>query len=192
MPADYLNVLAATASAVAALAALFVAWLSLREARRASAVAQKQSAHAMDLALQNRLDPMYPGLREVLGHLDDGVPQSVRNVLIPFFVLYSDAFAAHRENLLNEHDWRGLSAEFAFWAQRPIARQAWAAFSPDPPGCFREGLRSGFRVGSGVGARGVRRCARRFHCGVVPGAVAGAVVRSWTPVVVRRLPRTGW
>jgi hypothetical protein len=69
---------------------------------------------------------------------------------------------------------------------------ALGVLNPDPPGCVVEGSRSGLRVGSGVGAREVRRCARRFHCGVVLGAVVGAVVRSRVPVVVRRSLRTGW
>lgn len=128
MSNDAMSVLAAGMSAIAALAALMVAWLSLREARRASADAKRQSAHAMDLTLQSRLDPMYPGLRHVLGHLDDGVPGEVRNVLIPFFVLFSDSYAAHRDGLLDERDWRGLSCELAYWAQKPTARRAWQAF----------------------------------------------------------------
>jgi len=84
---------------------------------------------------------------------------------------------------------------FEAWID-PVRISAWfgpRGFGPDPPGCFREGPRFGLRVGSGVGARKVRRCARRFHCGVVPGAVVGAVVRSKVLVmVVRRSLRTGW
>jgi hypothetical protein len=115
-------------SAVAALAALFVAWMSLKESRRAQATAQRERAHAMDSTLQARLDPMYPGLRRVLGHLDDGVPRDIRHILIPFFVLFSDAFAAHRNGLLGEDDWNGFGKELAYWAQKPTSRRAWAVF----------------------------------------------------------------
>jgi hypothetical protein len=115
-------------SAVAALAALFVAWMSLRESRRALLISQRERAHAMDSSLQARLDPMYPGLRKVLGHLDDGVPREIRHILIPFFVLYSDAFAAHRHGLLGDADWEGFGRELAYWAQKPIARRAWKSF----------------------------------------------------------------
>jgi len=91
--------------------------------------------------------------------------------------------------------WADFLSELVGRGLRPplliISDAAPGLLSPDPPGCFREGLRSGFRVGSGVGARGVRRCARRFHCGVVPGAVVGAVVRSKVLVVVRKSLRTG-
>ena len=129
MSNDAMSVLAAGMSAIAALAALLIAWLGLRESRRAWAEARRHSAHAMDLTLQTRLDPMYPELRHVLGHLDDGVPREIRDVLIPFFVLFSDAFAAHRDGLLDERDWIGLSCELAYWAQKPTARRAWQAFS---------------------------------------------------------------
>lgn len=115
-------------SALAAFAALVVAWLTLRETRRALDAERRASAHAMDSALQARLDPMYPDLRRVLGHLDDGVPREIRHVLIPFFVLFSDAFSAHRSGLLSEHDWSGLGRELAYWAQKPTARRAWQAF----------------------------------------------------------------
>jgi hypothetical protein len=71
---------------------------------------------------------MYPGLRKILGHLEDGVPHEIRHVLIPFFVLYSDAFAAHRDGLLDSRDWRGLERELAYWAQKPTSRRAWLAF----------------------------------------------------------------
>jgi hypothetical protein len=128
MSNDVLIVIATVMSAVAAIAALSVAWMSLRETRRASEASQRHSAHAMDLTLQSRLDPMYPDLRKVLGHLEDGVPQEVRQALIPFFVLFSDAFAAHRDGLLDERDWKGFRLELAYWARKPTARRAWQAF----------------------------------------------------------------
>jgi hypothetical protein len=115
-------------SAIAASAALAVAWLSLCESRRAAERDRRQAAHAMDAALQARLDPMYEGLRDVCGHLEDGVPHQIRHILIPFFVLFSDAFAAHRDGLLDERDWVGFSRELAYWAQKPPARRAWQAF----------------------------------------------------------------
>ncbi|GAA2098284.1 hypothetical protein GCM10009726_07150 [Nocardioides furvisabuli] len=90
---------------------------------------ERERAVAMDAAFQARLDPLYPDLRRVLGRVDDGVPEPIRHVLLPFFVLYSDCFAAHRDGLLNARDWRGLERELAFWAQKPVARRAWAAFS---------------------------------------------------------------
>lgn len=49
-------------------------------------------------------------------------------MLVPFFVLYSDAFAAHRDGLLDERDWVGFSLELMHWSQKPTARRAWAAF----------------------------------------------------------------
>lgn len=129
MSANALNAIAAAMSAVAALAALAIGWVTLRESQRQAAAAKRQAAHNFDAALQGRLDPMYPALRDVLGHLEDGVPSEIRNALIPFFVLYSDAYAAHRDGLLNDHDWIGFERELAYWAQRPVARRAWAVFS---------------------------------------------------------------
>jgi hypothetical protein len=128
MNSSTLNAFAAGMSAVAALAALFVAWLSLGESKRASAAAHHERVHAMDSALQARLDPMYPELRRVLGHLDDGVPREIRHVLVPFFVLFSDAYSAHRDGLLSDHDWNGFGTELAYWAQKSTARRAWKAF----------------------------------------------------------------
>ena len=129
MNANQLNVLAATMSAVAALAALAVAWMSLRESRRAFAISMTERASALDAAFQGRLDPMYPALRRVLGRLeDDGVPEEIRHTLIPFFVLYSDAFAAHRDGLLDDKNWPGFERELAYWAQKDTARRAWEAF----------------------------------------------------------------
>lgn len=128
MDNDALNAIAALMSALAAFAALAVALMSHHQSKKASEVAQRISANAMDLTLQTRLDPMYPDLRRVLGHLDDGVPQEIRNVLIPFFVLYSDAFAAHRDGLLDERDWTGFRLELTYWSQKPTARRAWSHF----------------------------------------------------------------
>lgn len=128
MSSEALNALAASMSAVAALAALIVAGLSLRQSSRAAEASRRSNARAMDDSLQSRLDPMYPELRRILGHLDDGVPREIRHVLIPFFVLYSDAYGAHRDELLNERDWEGIAHEMAYWAQKPTARRAWALF----------------------------------------------------------------
>ncbi len=122
------NAISAAMSAVAAIAALAVAFMGLLQSRRQSQASKRQTARAIDDALQSRLDPMYEGLRKTLGHLEDGVPHEIRHVLIPFFVLYSDAFGAHRDGLTDERDWQGLSQELAYWAQKPIARQAWVSF----------------------------------------------------------------
>lgn len=127
MSIEAMSVLASAMSAVAALAALAVGWMSLVQSRRSSEATRRQSAHAMDSTLQARMDPLYPGLRAVLGHLEDGVPREVRDVLIPFFVLFSDAFAAHRDGLLDDRDWLN-GTEFAYWAQKPTARRSWLAF----------------------------------------------------------------
>jgi len=48
--------------------------------------------------------------------------------LIPFFVLYSDAFGAHRDGLVDDRDFAGFAQELAYWAQKPAARKAWQAF----------------------------------------------------------------
>lgn len=128
MSSEAITAIAVTMSAVAAIAALAVAWISVRESRRASEAAKRQTARTMDHALQSRLEPLYPDLRKVLGHLEDGVPHDIRNVLIPFFVLFSDAFGAHRDGLLDERDWNGFSLELAYWTQKPTARRAWEAF----------------------------------------------------------------
>lgn len=128
MSPDFLNAFAATMSALAAFAALVVAWLSLRQSKATAAVTHRQMARAMDDSLQARLDPMYPHLRRVLGYMEDGVPREIRHVLIPFFVLYSDAFAAQRDGLLDKRDWEGFANELAYWSQKPTARRAWAIF----------------------------------------------------------------
>jgi hypothetical protein len=128
MTENAMNVAAATMSAIAAIAALIVAWLTLRQSQRAAEFSQKQIARSLDDSFQARLDPMYGGLRLALGHIEDGVPKQIRHILIPFFVLYSDAFGAHRDGLMDERDWAGLSQELAYWSQKPVARRAWQAF----------------------------------------------------------------
>jgi hypothetical protein len=129
MSPEALTAIAAGMSAISAIAALMIGWMTLRESREAAEARRRHSAHLFDAALQSRLDPLYPGLRKVLGHLDDGVPHEIRQVLIPFFVLYSNAYAAHRDGLLDDRDWTGFERELAYWAQKPTARRAWAAFS---------------------------------------------------------------
>lgn len=124
----FLNIAAATMSAIAAVAALVVAWMTLRQSQRAADFSRKQIARSLDDSFQARLDPMYPGLRRTLGHVEDGVPKEIRNILIPFFVLYSDAFGSHRDGLLDDRDWSALSQELAYWSQKPSARRAWEAF----------------------------------------------------------------
>ena len=128
MNGDQANVLATAMSAIAALAALAVAVIGVRDSRRHADRERRRAAHEMDAGLQARLEPLYPGIRDVCGHLEDGVPYEIRNVLIPFFVLYSDAYAAHRDGLLDDRDWHGFRCELAFWAQKPTSRRAWAAF----------------------------------------------------------------
>ena len=98
MANDTLNAFAALMSALAAFAALAVALMSHNQSKK------------------------WPR------PLNDGVPQEIRHVLVPFFVLYSDAFAAHRDGLLDERDWVGFSLELMHWSQKPTARRAWAAF----------------------------------------------------------------
>lgn len=128
MTPETLNVIAASAAAAAAFFAWWVAVLGLRESRRSSLESARREAHAVEAQLQARLDPLYPGLRAVLGTVDDGVPVTVRSVLIPFFVLYADAYAAYRDGILPEAAWRGFGLELANWAQRDPARRAWAVF----------------------------------------------------------------
>lgn len=128
MSSDVVNAFAATMSAIAAIAAFTVALIGLRESRRHILAVQRQSAHAMDLTLQSRLDPMYPGLRLVLGDVQDGVPKEIRDILIPFVVLFSDAYAAYRDGLLDDRDWIGFSQEMTYWMQKANAKRAWGAF----------------------------------------------------------------
>lgn len=128
MSSEGLNALAASMSAIAALAALALAWMGLRQSKMASQVAKSIMAREMDDSFQNRLDPMYPELRRILGHMEDGVPKEIRHTLIPFFVLFSDAYGAHRDGLLDDRDWHGLAQELAYWSQKASSRRAWAAF----------------------------------------------------------------
>ena len=128
MTGDYLNVLSTALAAVAALEALVVAVLSLRQSKRQLEAERLRTARAIDDSLQSRLDPMYPELRRTLGHMQDGVPHEIRQVLVPFFVLYSDAFGAHRDGLVDTRDWDGFAQELAYWAQKPISRRAWSQF----------------------------------------------------------------
>lgn len=125
---SFINIVAATMSAIAAVAALVVAWMTLKQSQDAADFNRKQIARSLDDAFQSRLDPMYPGLRRCLGHVEDGVPKEIRNILIPFFVLFSDAFGSHRDGLLDDRDWSALSQELAYWSQKPPARRAWEAF----------------------------------------------------------------
>jgi hypothetical protein len=126
--AEVLNTISAAMAALSAFALCAITMLAVRETRRAEINRRKETARALDEKFQTRLDPLYEGLRSVLGHLEDGVPKPIRSVMIPFFVLYSDAYAAHRDGLLDEHDWRGFDRELLFWAQKPVAKRAWRAF----------------------------------------------------------------
>lgn len=134
----FFNIVAAAMSAVAAVAALVVAWMSFRQSQQTAELARKQIARSLDDSFQARLDPMYPGLRRSLGHVEDGVPKEIRNILIPFFVLFSDAFGSHRDGLLDARDWSALSQELSYWSQKPPARRAWEAFR-------QQGWTEGFR-----------------------------------------------
>ena len=125
---DVLVATAAAMSAVAAIASLVVAIMNTHQVRRGIEMQRLRSARELDDRLQSRLDPLYPGLRSVLGHIEDGVPKEIRQTLIDFFVLYSDAFAAARDDLLSESDWKGFERELRFWAQKPISQRAWKAF----------------------------------------------------------------
>lgn len=124
----FLNIAAATMSAIAAVAALVVAGMTYRQSQQTAELGRRQIARSLDDSFQSRLDPMYPGLRRSLGHVEDGVPKEIRNILIPFFVLFSDAFGSHRDGLLDARDWSALSQELAYWSQKPPARRAWKAF----------------------------------------------------------------
>lgn len=128
MNPDWINVIAAAAAAAAAFFSWWVAVLGLKESKRLAEESARREAHAVEAQLQARLDPLYPGLRAVLGTIDDGVPVTIRSVLIPFFVLYADAFAAWRDGILPEAEWRGFGLELANWAQREPARRAWQVF----------------------------------------------------------------
>jgi hypothetical protein len=128
MDAEVWNAIAAIAAAVAACFAAWVAHVSLAEARRNAQEAARREAISVEAQLQSRLDPLYDGLRAVLGTIDDGVPLEVRRVLIPFFVLYADAFAAYRDGVLPDDAWNGFGTELANWAQREPARRAWQVF----------------------------------------------------------------
>jgi hypothetical protein len=125
---DVLNAVAAGMSAVAALAALCIAVLSLRESRRVETLRQCHASNEKDAVFMSRLEDLYPQLRKLLGHLEDGVPQHVRGPLISFFILYADAYSAHRDGLLDHRDWASLGDELAYWAQKPTARRGWRAF----------------------------------------------------------------
>lgn len=128
MTAEWLNVIAAVSAAIAAFFAWWIALMSLRDSRRLAHEARRRDAQALEASLQARLDPLYPGLRAVLGTVDDGVPIPIRSVLIPLFVLYADAYAAHRDGILSDAEWKGFGLELANWAQREPARRAWAIF----------------------------------------------------------------
>lgn len=128
MSSQGLSLLAAIFSAIATVAAMVVAIVSLRDSRIHARRAALLDEQHLEAALQARLDPLYPGLRGVLGTVDDGVPREVRDVLIPFFVLYADAFAAHRDGLLSKSAWAGLGTELANWAQKERGRRAWQIF----------------------------------------------------------------
>jgi GNAT superfamily N-acetyltransferase len=128
MSAEQINALATALSALAALVAVLLAGLTVREMGRIEDRADLRDANDRDDKFQGRLDPMLPGLYQVLGKTSDEIPSAIRSVLMPFYVLYSDAFAAHRDNLLGSRDNTGLLDEFAFFAQRPAARSAWTEF----------------------------------------------------------------
>lgn len=123
-----LNVLATVLSALAALIAVLIGGMSLRETRRSEALRRSLSSHEQDAAFSARLDNLYPDLRRILGSPNDGVPTEIRGPLISLFVLFADAYVARRDGVLDDRDWASIGQELGYWGQRPTARRAWQAF----------------------------------------------------------------
>jgi hypothetical protein len=123
-----LNALATALSAFAALTAVLIGWVSLRETRRAEALRRSIASHEHDASFSARLDALYPELRRILGHPNDGVPSEIRGPLISLFVLFADAYVSRRDGVLTDRDWASIGQELGYWAQRPTARRAWEAF----------------------------------------------------------------
>jgi hypothetical protein len=123
-----LNALATALSAFAALIAVTIAWVSLRETRRAEGLRRSVASHEHDASFSARLDSLYPDLRKILGYPNDGVPSGIRGPLISLFVLFADAYVARRDGVLDDRDWASIGQELGYWAQRPTARRAWQAF----------------------------------------------------------------
>lgn len=127
MSSEHLAAISTVAAAIASIAALAVAALSYRMSKAAEAARRVQAAHDFDAAVTARLEALYPDMRRAFGTVDDGIPPRVRDVVVPFFVLYSDAWKAHKDGLITDRDWVGLGAEFRYWAQKPVGRAAWKA-----------------------------------------------------------------
>lgn len=126
MSPDQLAAFSTAAAAVSGVAALAVTYMSYRMSTEAEAARKVHSAHELDAAFTSRLEALYPGMRAALGSVEDGIPDELREVVVPFFILYSDAWKAHNDGLLADGDWEGLGAELRYWAQKPVAREAWS------------------------------------------------------------------
>lgn len=139
MTTEQINAASTAFAAFAAFAAAVIGGLSIYQLRRMDRRARQREAVIYDDALQNRLDALIDDLRKVMGTPDDGIPRTLRETLMRFFVLYSDAFAADRDELLGSKDNAQMLDEFDFWAQQPAGRSAWEVFAAYSwPKGFRE------------------------------------------------------
>ncbi|MEI2621668.1 MAG: GNAT family N-acetyltransferase [Candidatus Nanopelagicales bacterium] len=125
MSADAINAAGTVLSAAAALIAVVVAWLSIREIKRIDDRSRVREWNERDDLLQNRLESLYPDLYVTFGSPRDGIPLESRPVVVAFYSLYADAFTAQRDNLLPVKDAESFLREFAYWARTEHGRRAW-------------------------------------------------------------------
>lgn len=112
----------AIATCVAGLAAFASAFFNFLAARAST----KLTEHRLGWEFENSLTQVTPELRRALGDVGDGVDPAIRDVMLPFLVLYSQVWAAHRNDLFPDANWQGLRPEFAYWIRKESARSAWA------------------------------------------------------------------
>jgi hypothetical protein len=114
-------VITAVATALAAFAALISAFFTYLAARANT----KLTHHNLGWAFEDTLTGITPKLRQTLGEVTDSVPPDIRDVMLPFLVLYSQVWVAHQQKLFPDANWQGMRPEFAYWMRKPAARSAW-------------------------------------------------------------------
>ncbi|MGM0385466.1 MAG: GNAT family N-acetyltransferase [Actinomycetota bacterium] len=123
-PVD-VNAVSAGLSAIAAIFAVVIAGISVRELRRIDERATRREANQRDEALQMRLEALYPQLYSVFGVPLDRIPSRLRSAVVGFFGLYADAYTAHRDSLLPERDSLAFLEEFDWWVGSENGKTLW-------------------------------------------------------------------
>src|SRR5665811_92393 len=95
-------VVTAVATGLAAFAASVSAFFTYLAARANT----KLTRHNLGWEFEDTLTRITPDLRRTLGDVTDSVPPDIRDVMLPFLVLYSQVWVAHQHRLFPDANWQ--------------------------------------------------------------------------------------